>query len=68
MTAFEAAREARISRSYLELREIDPDAFRRCIEAAGAIAINHGLSTAAAAAVETSMVELVLEVKGRSDG
>lgn len=58
---FEERRKERIDRSYAELKELDPDMYRKCVEAASALQFNHGLTQTQSAAVEISMIELVLE-------
>lgn len=67
MTRAATRRKARIDREYEELRAIDPDLFRQCVEAAEGIGINHRLndlldapSHAILADIEQALVSIAL--------
>lgn len=49
-------------RAYRELKARDPQRFQRCVQTASVIAMNHGLGPAAAAAVESALVDLADEL------
>ena len=41
LAAFEERRRARINHQYDELKALDPDLFRECVQSADAILLNH---------------------------
>lgn len=46
----------RRQRQYAQLRNQDPALYERCVEAATTIALNHNLTTQAAAEIEAKLV------------
>jgi len=67
VATFNELRAARIGRSYDQLKALDYEAWRRCVDTAGAVALNCGLTMEQAASIEGSMVELVLgEIERRA--
>ncbi len=68
-----AFQQERIDREYRELRALDPEAFRECVEAAEAIGINHRVldqltnaeKTALLADIEQHVVSMVLRALTR---